>query len=214
LIRANAEIAFRRTRELFKISRKSANKKYATTSPVSAAKLSRRTENQQAALHNLRAYRAMSRHWQPLQIGNDIINMNATGLGAEVAGNCTEMSCVALAYLRRQGQDIPARIVSIARPGDHVFLLVGGVALLDPADPPSSVSALCVRASVTLDSYVLDPWAGVFCQTRNYFAAFVDKMRKWEGREKEVFDGSQWARPNVTYIGANMFLGRINWHVV
>jgi hypothetical protein len=156
----------------------------------------------------------MSGSWQPLQIGNDIINMNASGVGAEVAGNCREMTCVALAYLRRQGQDIPARMISIAHPGDHVFLLVGGGALLDPTDPPSSVSALCVRATGTLDSYVVDPWAGVLCQTRNYFTAFVDKMRKWDGREKEVFNGSQWARPNVTYTGDNMFIGRISWRVV
>lgn len=207
---AQARNAYNRTRALFAASFKSANKKYADSSVVGAEKYARRLANQSSANDMMLNFSARVGNYTEVQRGNNII-AQSQGPAGMAGGNCVEMTWVALAYLRQQSQTIRAHIVCITSPGDHVFLHVGLV-------PPCLASPMPLRVSnfsatpPTWDSYVVDPWADIFCDALVYQNLFEAKMAKWVSRRKEVFRGTGWALPDPNYAADNMQRGPLEWY--
>jgi hypothetical protein len=209
VIQAQARNAYDRTRSLFSLGFKSANKQYAANSGVSAAKRQRRSVNQLAANNDMNQSSARAGNFTDVQRGNNIIARFRQGNA--IGGNCVEMSWVALAYFREQSQHTPAHIVCITNPGDHVFLHVGPVPPTLSSSMPARVWNLCSSVPLHWDSYIVDPWAGVCCHTRTYRAEFENKMGKWDSRQKEIWSTSGWVRPDAEYVANNMLSGPLIW---
>jgi hypothetical protein len=80
----------------------------------------------------------------------------------------------------------PLTLMSLALPGDHAFLLIGG------------------RPGI-----ICDPWAKLACKEVDYAMEWQKRMQRWEAKRKVVFYLNQWINPTdtewVSSIGALKF---------
>jgi len=191
-------------RTFFAQTVKSDNKRYGSYSGVDPVKIQRRQANRSMASTLLTT--AWNQHMvgkTPLQYGMWI---HSQGTGA--AGNCTEMSCLALYYFafaqqNSPGLGFPVRMVGVPNPGDHVFLIAGDLPtsiigeMYYQVRSTVSLFMLCNSVAPNAESYAVDVWAGIFCHTRRYPQEFLRKMAKWSSRGKEVRWAADWEDPGV-----------------
>lgn len=94
------------------------------------------------------------------------------------AGNCGEMAQVTSYIIKQSGGE--AKIWSTAQEG-HVFTVIGG--------PDSAVE----RATVDFaepewkDAWIVDPWAGITCEAKDYTRMFERRMAQWEREGKTIW---------------------------
>ena len=191
-IQGISRAAFQQTRDFFKHSLKTDNKRYTENASADAGKIQR-------ARTRLRAGRPLIGYAQtearydrtPRQYGR-WLHLRGPLVAA---GNCSEMSCVALYYLSvGQAQyafPFPVRYVALEYPGNHVFLVAGylpPVVVNVPYWETSTVSVemMCNAIPDMAESYVVDVWAGIFCPTRVYPFELQVKLDKWSRQGKEV----------------------------
>ena len=95
-------------------------------------------------------------------------------------GNCSEMSMAAayLVVLRKAGT---AWVVTIDDPGDHMFCLVTN------GQKPTT---FCVNefAMDFSGAWIIDPWANVCCEIREYGNEFIKQMASWKHQGKFVYN--------------------------
>jgi hypothetical protein len=110
-----------------------------------------------------------------------------------LAGNCLEMACVA-AFMACF--EIPAEtyigIAVTGGPGDHVFCVVGDAAIdgWEKPDAPPACNAI-----------VIDPWARVCCEPKDYMREFTKAMGAWNRSGKRIAGGgNEWLAPDDQYI--------------
>jgi hypothetical protein len=116
------------------------------------------------------------------------------------AGNCGEMSCVALSFAAEYGRrGNQLWMAALDDPADHQFALVG------PAPPPlpryrlptiSDLNHLTAGTTNHIDGlYVVDVWAGICCHASEYEMRFRAQMHKWSGQGKRVEYANEWRDP-------------------
>jgi len=179
---------------------KSDNKKYAGDATVSQGKILRRLWGLHTASRAITsARRRHKRGRTPPEYGEWLYSR-----GARAAGNCQEMCCVALYFFTRARlgttQPFPVNYIGVRDLGDHAFLIAGylpSAVVNMPYFETSrfSVLMLCNAVPAYVESYVVDPWAGIFCHTRMYPFEFLRKMRSWGAQGKEVWWGRAWRQP-------------------
>ena len=180
------------TRAFFKNTHKSNNKRYADTAPISAAKRAKRAQGEaytDVYRPLLQQYKTSNPGLTKLEYGRMLHQQ-----GASAAGNCLEMSCVALYFFSQMAPGISVMLVHIPAPGDHVFLIAGG---LPPAfqQPPYNQIRYLGKISAIADSWVVDVWAGICCRTSVYPAEFWHKTTRWGGQGKLVYFRGRWLNP-------------------
>ncbi|QRR07622.1 hypothetical protein FPJ27_15245 [Burkholderia sp. MS455] len=102
------------------------------------------------------------------------------------AGNCGEMSGAAAQMINRSGGY--AEQYQVDDLGTHGFTLVGR---------PPATARDHVRFSDYEDCWVVDPWAGIVCEARNYCDDFELKMHLWAQQNKHIRTrDAQWVPAN------------------
>lgn len=107
-----------------------------------------------------------------LQVGRTVMNMVLP------VGNCAEMSRAVL-YLAHQQDIKPIWLCHIRAPGDHCFCIV------TTGETPVFKSVTDF-ASDDSGAWVLDPWANIVCELKDYVAHFTMKMQIWTSQDKQV----------------------------
>jgi hypothetical protein len=95
-------------------------------------------------------------------------------------GQCAEMCCVAVSMFLSGIPDAPVRVAFMTPPGDHAFVIVGKL-----PEEFRRVADLA-QLSLTDDSWVIDVWANIYCQSSLYAQHFQAQMAHWEGYGKLV----------------------------
>jgi hypothetical protein len=169
---------------------KASNKLYLPDAPVDPIKIMRREQGQSAA-HGTDTLRGQG--MRAIQNGQQLRLENIT------AGNCWEMSCVAISLLAEQPflSKINLFVCMIDRPADHVFVIVGGGHQFG-----ETIQSLWLNSvsPTTDETYVVDVWAGICCKPADYYAEFLAKVEKWTNRRKVVHRGAgEWVLPAGDY---------------
>ncbi len=110
----------------------------------------------------------------PLRVGAALLKMNLP------AGNCNEMTKVALTLALDRQVRMAVWILSIGSPGDHVACLFN-----DGTTPIfANVSHFTSDKS---GAWIIDPWANIVCRATEYQQSFKMKMTKWSLNSKYVY---------------------------
>jgi hypothetical protein len=163
-----ASFCFTEARDYYKQNVKSFNKIYiASETP----KAQRRLDNANSA-HASRLDRNERRDEEKSTVekGCDLV---ARGVKD---GNCDEMCSVAAYFINRRFPEEELHKVSTR---DHSLLVVGEA-------PPGKPITDWSKHEFNSDSYVLDVWMNIFCETREYESKVRDKLEKWAGEDKLI----------------------------
>ena len=95
------------------------------------------------------------------------------------AGNCGEMSAIACLYLSRHKEQSVFDYVSLASPGDHAFVVIG------QPPPPGGVYPKNF-ADWDDEAWICDPWANTYCQAAQYPEQWVEKLKSWATKGKQL----------------------------
>jgi hypothetical protein len=96
-------------------------------------------------------------------------------------GNCLEMASLAAFHAaNKKSLNDLVWVGHITKPGDHVFCLVG------KAEQPSWKSVSEMVKAAADDWWVIDPWADICCQAKQYDSKFEEQMSIWSGQGKRI----------------------------
>jgi hypothetical protein len=189
--RQAAENTHEAVRAWYKSQYKSSNKRYAQS--LNSEKAVRRNQNAEqvnAWLRHTRAYSAGFGQQYPesklyVMHGLALVNSNFR------FGNCGEMTAVALYFLRIRMADANIAYAHLLEgSGDHAFAVVGDTSL------PLTMFDDLATLQPNKDTFIVDPWANVFCDIKEYPAKFRKKMDDWTNQGKLVVNGRQTLTPN------------------
>jgi hypothetical protein len=181
-----AFLAFRNARFWFKTGDKSNNKVYGENSSMDPAKIQRRA----VGIERGDPKRGDIRKW-PYQFGGSVAFGNRLIDQSIKVGNCSEMSCVALALASKLcSVDTPLWLGVLDEPADHTFALVGTALPRLLGNRPTRITDLNRLTSGTASDgdglYVVDVWAGICCHVSEYESRFRSQMQKWSGQGKLI----------------------------
>jgi hypothetical protein len=107
------------------------------------------------------------------------------------AGNCLEQCAAAALYLAGQREQPPFRLVYLAPPADHIFVVLGQA----PAGDGSFPDAF---AQWSAGAVVVDPWVGICVKARHYPEMWRMKLDVM-GAAGEELAGGGWKKANAAY---------------
>ncbi|MGY3901274.1 hypothetical protein ACW5XF_02215 [Aeromonas lusitana] len=107
-------------------------------------------------------------------------------------GNCGEMSGAAAQIVNKSGGY--ATQYCVDNKGSHAFALSG--------KPPLGATDH-IKMSDYNGCWVIDPWAGIFCEAPYYCQQFEAKMKKWASKNKQILTWNEQIPSQAVWIPAD-----------